>query len=89
MPNFISENQIENAAISLLKDKFNYRTLNCLTQEADDLNDHSNRSSKQEVVFSDILKKYAIKLNPNIPEQVIDEALSRLTAHRYACPINI
>jgi len=84
MPNFISENQIENAAIRLLKDKFGYRTLNCLTQDADDLNDRSNRSSKQEVVLSDILKKNAAKLNSNIPEQVIDEALSRLIARRYA-----
>lgn len=84
MPNFISEDQIEKAAVSLLKEKFGYRTLNCFTQETDDLNDHSNRSSKQEVVFLNILRAYAIKLNRNIPEQVIDEALSRLTAHRYA-----
>ena len=84
MPNFISEDQIEKAAVSLLKEKFGYRTLNCFTQEADDLNDRSNRSSKQEVVFLNILRTYAMKLNRNIPEPVIDEALSRLTAHRYA-----
>src|SRR3989304_1670841 len=84
MPNFISEDQIEKAAVSLLKDKFGYRILNCFTQEADNLNDSSNRSSKQEVVFINILKEYAMKLNRNIPEPVVDEALSRLTAHRYA-----
>ena len=84
MPNFISEDQIEKATVSLLKEKFGYRTLNGFTQEADDLNDRSNRSNKQEVVFLNILRAYAIKLNRNIPEPVIDEALSRLTAHRYA-----
>lgn len=84
MPNFISEDQIEKAAVKLLKDEFGYRTINCFTQEADDLNDRSNRSNKQEVVFLNILSAYAIKLNENIPEPVIDEALSRLTAHRYA-----
>src|SRR3989304_5914436 len=84
MPNFISEDQIEKAAVSLLKDKCGYRILNCFTQEADNLNDSSNRSSKQEVVFINILKEYAMKLNRNIPEPVVDEALSRLTAHRYA-----
>lgn len=83
MPNFISEDQIEKAAVTLLKDRFGYRTLNCFTQEADDLNDRSNRSNKQEVVFLNILREYAMKLNRNIPEPVIDEALSRLTAHRY------
>ena len=56
MPNFISEDQIEKAAVKLLKDEFGYRTLNCFTQEADDLNDLSNRSNKQEVVFLDILR---------------------------------
>ncbi len=84
MPNFISEDQIEKAAVNLLKDTFGYRTLNCFTQEADDLNDRSNRSNKQEVVFLNILREYAVKLNRNIPEPVIDEALSRLAAHRYA-----
>lgn len=84
MPNIISEDQIEKAAISILKNKFGYRTLNCETKEADDLNDRSNRSDKQEVVFFDILRSYAVKHNPNIPEQAIDEAVSHLTAHRYS-----
>lgn len=84
MPNFISENQIEKAAIKLLKDKYKYRTLNCNTDDIDDLNDRSNRTDKQEVVFLDILKKYAVKLNQGIPEAVIDDAIARLTAHRYA-----
>lgn len=84
MPNYISEDQIEYAATTLLKDRFGYRTLKCFTQDADNLNDRSNRATKQEVVFLDILKKYAVKLNPAVPETVIDDALSRLTRSRYA-----
>jgi type I restriction enzyme R subunit len=84
MPNFISEDQIEKAAIQLLVEKYNYRTINCYTTDVDDLNDKSNRKSKQEVVFFDILRKYAIKLNSSIPEHVVEKAIEILTARRYA-----
>ena len=56
MPNFISEDQIEKAAVALLHDRYGYRTLNCFTQDVEDPADRSNRASKQEVVFSDVLK---------------------------------
>jgi type I restriction enzyme, R subunit len=84
MANFISEDQIEKAAVSLLKDKYGYRAINCFTQESDEVADRSNRATKQEVVFLDILKAYAIKLNPAIPEPVIDQAIEKLTARRAA-----
>ena len=84
MPNFISEDQIEKTAVKILKEKHGYRAINCFTQDVDELCDNSNRATKQEVVFLDILKSYAIKLNPVIPETVIDEAIARLTARRYA-----
>ncbi len=85
MPNFISEDEIEKATVRLLEERLGYRTvINCFTQDADSLSDRSNRGSKQEVVFLDILKEHAVRLNTGIPEQVIDEALSRLTARRYA-----
>lgn len=84
MPNFISEDEIEKATVRLLGERLGYRTVNCFTQDADSLSDRSNRGSKQEVVFLDILKEHAVRLNTGIPEHVIDEALSRLTARRYA-----
>jgi type I restriction enzyme R subunit len=84
VPNFISEDQIEKAAVKLLKDKFKYRTLNCFTQDADNPNDRSKRANKEEVVFLDILKEYAVKLNPSIPESAIEQALETLTSRRYA-----
>jgi type I restriction enzyme R subunit len=84
MANFISEDRIEKAAISILKEKYGYRTVNCFTQEADTLEDRSNRASKQDVVLSDILKEMALRFNPGIPQQQIDYALELLTSRRSA-----
>jgi type I restriction enzyme R subunit len=84
MPNFISEDQIEKAAIALLTKTYGYRTVNCFTQDIENPADHSNRASKQEVVFLDVLKTYAFKLNKNIPEKIIEDAIEKLTARRYA-----
>jgi type I restriction enzyme, R subunit len=84
MPNFISEDQIEKAAVNLLCDKYGYRTINCFTQDAENLSDKSNREDKQEVVFLDTLKIWAVKINPSIPEPVVEEAIEKLCARRYA-----
>ncbi|MCG6536854.1 MAG: type I restriction endonuclease [Syntrophales bacterium LBB04] len=84
MPNFISEDQIEKAAVALLKDTYGYRTVNCFTQDVETLSDRSNRASKQDVVFGDILKAYLVKLNRAIPEPVIEQAIERLISRRYA-----
>lgn len=84
MPNFISEDQIEKAAIAKLTGTYGYRTINCYTSDLENLADGSNRANKQEVIFRDILKNHARKLNPGIPESVIDQALERFTARRSA-----
>lgn len=84
MPNLISEDQIEKAAVSLLTQTYGYRTINCYTADLENLSDKSNRSSKNEVVFKDILKAAAIKLNSGIPESAIDQAIEALTARRVA-----
>lgn len=84
MPNIISEDQIEKAAVSLLAQTYGYRTINCYTADLENLNDKSNRSTKNEVAFKDILKATAIKLNSEIPESVIDQAIEALTARRVA-----
>jgi len=84
MPNFISEDQIEKAAVALLTKTYGYRTVNCYTQDVENLADLSNRASKQEVVLLDVLKVHAIKLNKNIPEAVVEEAIEKLTSRRYA-----
>lgn len=84
MPNFISEDNIEKEAVKILTEKLGYRSLNCYTAEAENLKDNSNRESKQEVLFRDILKRKARELNRQIPEEVIDAAIEKLTDRRYA-----
>lgn len=84
MPNFISEDAIEQAILKRLHEQLGYDLLNCFTSDADDLNDRSGRSDKREVIFGERLKEAAVRLNPGIPEPAIDEALTRLTDKRHA-----
>jgi type I restriction enzyme R subunit len=84
MPNFISEDTIEQAILKRLHEQFGFELLNCYTSDAADLNDRSGRSDKREVIFAERLKEAAKRLNTCIPESAIDEALTRLTDRRYA-----
>lgn len=84
MPNYISEDQIEKAAVKLLHDKYGYRKVNCYTADLENLNDKSGRLIKQEVIFPDILKKQAVQINPAIPENIIEQAIELFTARRSA-----
>jgi type I restriction enzyme R subunit len=89
VPNFISEDQIEKAAIERLVGTYGYRTINCYTTDLENLADGSNRANKQDIVFSDILKRHALQFNPAIPDPVIDQALERFCARRLAMtPLN-
>lgn len=84
MPNLISEDQIEIAITKVFTERLQYRAINCYTPDPETLPDGSGRSDKREVVFLDILKDKAIELNPYIPENIIEQALTQLTARRYA-----
>jgi len=84
MPNFISEDNIEKAIVQKLVRDYGYQSINCYTDNPDDLNDHSGRSEKRDVVFYDRLKAAALRLNPDLPESAVDQALSMLTAPRGA-----
>jgi len=84
MPNFISEEQIEQALLQRLQHLHGFDVLVCHTADADDLEDGSGRSDKREVIFADRLKEAALRLNPAIPEPVVDAALARLTDRRQA-----
>ena len=84
MPNFISEDDIEQAILQKLNRQYGYELLNCHTADAEDLNDGSNRPDKRDVIFKDRLRQAALRLNPTIPENAIDEALERLTDKRHA-----
>ena len=75
MPNFISEDQIEKALVQRLELEYKYDSLNCYTEDPEDLNDGSKRSSKRDVILLDRVKEAAVALNKNIPPTAIDDAL--------------
>lgn len=84
MPNFISEDNIEQAIVQRLQHVYGYDTLNCYTPDPATLNDDSGRTDKREVILHDRLKEAAIALNPSIPEPAIDDALKQLCDKRQA-----
>lgn len=84
MPNFISEDQIEQALVQRLQHTHGFDVLDCYTAHPDDLNDSSQRASKRDVILIDRLKQAAVRLNPHIPEYVIDEALALFCDRRGA-----
>ena len=88
MPSFLSEDDIERALDAELKAKqgvaFAFDTLNCLTQEPEDLNDGSGRNDKRDVFLFDRIRTAAIRLNPHLPESAVNTAVSQLTARRNA-----
>lgn len=83
MANYISEDDIEKAAIKLLLEQLDYdEHINCYTADEKDLRDGSNRSSKEDVLFTDQLRKALIKLNKGVPEQAIEQAINELAKGR-------
>ncbi|WP_257236676.1 type I restriction endonuclease [Nostoc sp. 'Peltigera malacea cyanobiont' DB3992] len=82
MPNFISEDDIEQAVLRKLAHQHGFKLLNCYTSNPDDLNDRSNRTDKSQVIFSDRLKAAAIRLNPSLPADAIAQGLEILTNKR-------
>ncbi len=68
MPNFISEDDIEQAILQKLHQQYGFQLLNCFTANPDTLNDRSNRTDKRDVILGDRLKAAALRLNPGLPE---------------------
>ncbi len=84
MPNFISEDQIEQALVQKLQHLHGFDVLDCHTDNAEDLNDGSNRASKRDVILMDRLREAALRLNPDIPREAIEGALEKLCERRQA-----
>ena len=84
MPNFISEDQIEQALVQKLQHLHGFDVLDCYTDNAEDLNDGSNRASKREVILVDRLREAALSLNPDIPRAAIESTLEKLCERRQA-----
>ena len=84
MPNFISEDQIEQALVQKLEHLHGFDSLNCHTEDPEDLNDGSGRAKKNDVILVDRVREAAIRLNPTIPAQAIEDALETLLDRRKA-----
>lgn len=84
MPNFISEDQIEQALLQKLQHLHGYDVLDCDTEEREDLADGSGRADKREVILLDRLRAAAVALNPGIPATQIDFAVEQIAARRPA-----
>lgn len=84
MPNFLGEDDIERALLHRLQQDYGYETLNCHTSDAADLADGSGRRDKREVILQGRLREAAIRLNPDIPQPTIDEAIKILADKRQA-----
>ncbi len=84
MPNFISEDQIEQALVQKLQHLHGFDALDCYTEDAENLNDGSRRASKRDVILVDRVRDAATRLNPKVPAQAIDSALEKLLDRRQA-----
>lgn len=84
MPNFISEVQIEQALVQKLQHLHGFESLDCHTEDPEDLNDGSRRANKRDVILVDRVKEAVIRLNPDIPMTAIDDALEKLLDRRQA-----
>src|SRR6185369_14693888 len=84
MPNFISEDQIEQALLQRLEQVHKFEILKCHCKDPEDLNDNSGRTNKRDVILLDRLHDAAVALNKHIPQTAIDEALERFGDRRTA-----
>ena len=81
MAKYITEDDIEIAVLEKLSlPDFGYDIIKCDADPSkrEDLNDGTGRSSKKECVLPRILKDSLVKLNPNIPEEIINDVLKTL-----------
>jgi type I restriction enzyme R subunit len=84
MPNFISEDQIERVLVQKLVQLHGFESLDCHTKDPEDLNDGSGRANKRDVILVDRVREAAVRLNPTLPAQAIEDALETLLDRRLA-----
>lgn len=81
MRNFISEDDIEKAILSKLREEsFDYDIIKCnpSPDERDDLNDGTGRSSKKECVLPEVMLSSLIRINPGIEKEHIENTVNNL-----------
>ena len=84
MPNFISEDQIEQELVRRLRQRHGFEVLNCHTADPEEADDRSGRASKRDVFLVDRVREAAARLNPQIPAAAIEDALEKLLDRRQA-----
>ena len=87
MPNFISEDEIEQGMLQRLQHFYGYDVQECYTEDPANLNDGSRRVDKRDVIFEDSLKAAAVRLNKGLPESAIDDAVKQFCDRRQAMPL--
>ena len=78
MPKIITEDMIEQAAIQTLHDVQGYDVLRCYTEDPEELNDNTGRSSKKQVILPAVLLESLIRINPGIPEATVRSVAEEL-----------
>lgn len=76
MANFISEDQIEKATISVFVNNLHYRHINCLDK------DTTGRLNENDVLIKPLLRRKLAELNTNLPSSAIDEAFEKICRTR-------
>lgn len=84
MPNLITEDQIEQALVQKLQHLHGFDVLDCFTQNAEELNDGSNRANKRDVIFAERVHEALTRLNPHIPAAALQQALETLLNRRQS-----
>ena len=81
MAKYITEDDIELAVLEKLSQReFGYDIIKCDADpnKRENLNDGTGRSSKKECVLPCILKESLLKINPHIPEEIINDVIKTL-----------
>lgn len=82
MAKLITEDDIEQSILEKLGSKeFGYDIIICDSDpnKKEDLNDGTERQSKRDCILPNILREALIRINPNIPENIIEEQIKELT----------
>lgn len=81
MAKYITEDDIEIAVLEKLSQQdFGYDIIKCDADptKREDSNDGTGRSSKKECVLPCVLKESLLKINPHIPEEIINDVIKTL-----------
>lgn len=73
----ITEDQIEKAIISVFVNNLGYRHLNCYDA------DTTERESESDVVIKPVLKRRLKKLNPQLSDEIIEQAFGEICKTRF------